>query len=53
MEDRTSIVIAHRLTTVKKCSRLAVIQDGKIVDDGAFDTLMSSGGAFQHLAKGI
>ena len=46
MENRTSIVIAHRLTTVKKCDRLAVIEDGKIVDDGPFDSLMGAGGAF-------
>jgi len=28
MKNRTSIVVAHRLTTVEKCSRVAVIQDG-------------------------
>ena len=28
MQNRTSIVVAHRLTTVEKCSRVAVIQDG-------------------------
>ena len=31
MKNRTSIVVAHRLTTVEKCSRVAVIEDGKIV----------------------
>ena len=52
MTGRTSIIIAHRLTTVKKCDRLVVIEDGRIVDDGDFNHLMSSGGAFQRLAKG-
>jgi len=46
MNGRTSIVVAHRLTTVRQCSRLAVIENGKIVDDGPYDALMSSGGAF-------
>jgi len=34
MRGRTSIVVAHRLTTVEKCSRVAVIQDGQIVQHG-------------------
>ena len=32
MENRTSIVVAHRLTTVEKCNRVAVIEDGQIVE---------------------
>ena len=36
MHNRTSIVIAHRLTTVEKCSRIAVIEDGKVVEEGKF-----------------
>jgi subfamily B ATP-binding cassette protein MsbA len=36
MQNRTSIVIAHRLTTVEKCSRIAVIEDGKVVEEGKF-----------------
>jgi len=36
MGGRTSIVIAHRLTTVEKCSRIAVIEDGKVVEEGKF-----------------
>lgn len=35
MGERTSIVVAHRLTTVKRCNRLAVIDDGKIVEEGS------------------
>jgi ABC-type multidrug transport system fused ATPase/permease subunit len=41
MEGRTSIVIAHRLTTVEKCSRVAVIEDGVIVEEGTFSQLQS------------
>ena len=36
MKNRTSIVVAHRLTTVEKCSRVAVLQDGQIVESGTY-----------------
>lgn len=53
MRDRTSIVVAHRLTTVQDCSRLAVIEGGKIVETDTFDNLVNSGGTFAKLAKGM
>jgi ABC-type multidrug transport system fused ATPase/permease subunit len=37
MVGRTSIVIAHRLTTVEKCNRVCVLEDGKITEDGTFN----------------
>lgn len=52
MENRTSIIIAHRLTTVEKCNRVAVIQDGKIVEDGSFEELSKAqGGYFSNMTK--
>ena len=39
MVGRTSIVIAHRLTTVEKCSRIVVIEDGHVVEEGRFNDL--------------
>lgn len=54
MVGRTSIVIAHRLTTVEKCNRIAVIADGKIAEEGTFTALASNkSGYFAHLAKGM
>ena len=54
MGDRTSIVVAHRLTTVEKCNRLAVIDDGVIVEEGSFSDLMNKeGGKFSNLAGGM
>jgi ABC-type multidrug transport system fused ATPase/permease subunit len=50
MEGRTSIVIAHRLTTVEKCSRLAVISDGQVVEEGTFNQLRNANGFFKNLA---
>jgi len=53
MVGRTSIVVAHRLTTVKGCDRIAVIDDGKIVEDGRPDELeQKQGGFFANLASG-
>ena len=54
MENRTSIVVAHRLTTVKKCNRLAVIDDGKIIEEGSYDDLTGNqNGFFANLAAGM
>ena len=39
MKGRTSIVIAHRLTTVEKCTRVVVIEEGKVVESGKFSEL--------------
>lgn len=36
MQGRTSIVVAHRLTTVEKCNRIAVIEDGVVIEEGTF-----------------
>lgn len=39
MENRTSIVIAHRLTTIEKCKRIVVMSNGRIIEEGDFETL--------------
>jgi ABC-type multidrug transport system fused ATPase/permease subunit len=53
MKGRTSIVIAHRMTTVEKCNRVAVIEDGVVVEEGSFQELRSKReGYFSQLAKG-
>ena len=43
MVGRTSIVIAHKLSTIKNSDCIAVIEDGKIVEQGSHPTLMSKG----------
>ena len=54
MDGRTSIVIAHRLTTVERCTRLVVIEDGKVVEDGAPKELKKrDGGYFANLSNGL
>ena len=39
MVDRTSIVIAHRLTTVERCDRIIVLENGKVAEEGEFKQL--------------
>lgn len=49
MRGRTSIVIAHRLSTVAELDRIIVLDDGKIVEDGAHDELLAHGGKYANL----
>ena len=49
-EDRTVIIIAHRLTTVRFCDRIVVLDSGKISDIGNWDELMDRSEAFRQLA---
>lgn len=54
MKGRTSIVVAHRLTTIEKCDRIVQIEDGQVIEDGSFDELMNTqGGHFKNLASGL
>jgi ATP-binding cassette subfamily B protein len=46
---RTSIVIAHRLATVRRADRVVVIDDGRIVEEGAPERLLESRGTFRRL----
>ena len=48
--DRTTLVIAHRLATVKKADRIVVIEDGRIVAEGKHDALIQQGGLYARLA---
>jgi ATP-binding cassette subfamily B protein len=51
MKDRTTFVIAHRLSTVRNATRVLVFDNGRIVESGTFDDLVRRGGAFAELAK--
>ena len=51
MEGRTTIVIAHRLATVLKADRIAVLDQGTIVDEGTHEQLAAAGGLYARLAK--
>ncbi len=49
MRDRTAIVIAHRLSTVKGADRIIVMDQGRIIEEGNHDGLMASGGHYATL----
>jgi ABC-type multidrug transport system fused ATPase/permease subunit len=49
---RTALIIAHRLSTVKNCDRILVCAEGRIVQDGPYDRLVSEPGIFRDLVQG-
>ncbi len=51
MQERTSIVIAHRLATVREADRILVLDDGRIVASGRHETLLAEGGLYARLAS--
>jgi len=49
LEDRTSVIIAHRLSTVRNADRIIVIDNGEIIEKGNHAELMKKGGLYSHL----
>ena len=49
--DRTTLIVAHRLATVKKADRIVVLEAGQIVDMGTHDELVTKGGLYARLAR--
>jgi ATP-binding cassette, subfamily B, bacterial len=47
--ERTTLVIAHRLSTVRHADRIVVMEHGRIVESGSHDALIAAGGAYQNL----
>lgn len=51
LRDRTSIIIAHRLSTVRDADRILVMQQGRVIEDGDHETLLALNGAYAQLYR--
>ena len=51
MKGRTTFVIAHRLSTIRNATRILLFDNGRVIESGTFDELVSQGGRFAGLAK--
>lgn len=51
MEARTTIVIAHRLATIRRANQIAVMDKGRVVEQGTHDALVTAGGLYARLAE--
>lgn len=49
LENRTTLIIAHRLSAVRQADRILVFENGRIVEEGAHDSLMQRGGLYHQL----
>jgi len=53
MQGRTTIVIAHRMSTIEKCDKIFVLDNGRVVEEGTFKGLQAKqGGFFSNMTKG-
>ena len=50
-KNRTVIIIAHRLSTVRRCDRIITIERGRLVEDGTHDELIRTGGRYASLHR--
>ncbi|SDK78253.1 ATP-binding cassette, subfamily B [Catalinimonas alkaloidigena] len=49
MENRTTVIISHRVSSAKLADRILVLDEGKVVEQGTHDTLLAAGGVYKEL----
>ena len=53
MKNRTTFVIAHRLSTVRNADRIFVLEKGEIIEEGSHEELLAMGGRYHELYTGV
>ena len=51
LRGRTTLIIAHRLSTVRRAARVLVIEQGRVVEEGTHDELLARGGLYSRLYR--
>jgi len=50
MKGRTTIIIAHRMSTIEGCDKIFVLENGRVLEEGGFSELKNKGGFFSKLS---
>ncbi len=50
-QGRTTLIIAHRLSTIRHATRIVVVDKGRMIEEGAHEVLLQSGGVYQRLVR--
>jgi ABC-type multidrug transport system fused ATPase/permease subunit len=50
MKDRTTVIIAHRMSTIEGCDKIFVLENGKVLEEGGFAELKGKGGLFSKIS---
>jgi subfamily B ATP-binding cassette protein MsbA len=51
MKGRTTIIIAHRMSTIEGCDKIFVLENGRVAEEGKFNDLKAAGGIFSKISQ--